>query len=73
MSNQINNTQLAAQIAQIEERVDWLVKELSAQDKKLDQLLELKNKGLGAVWLVALIFSSGIIASLAGAFNWLRG
>lgn len=37
-------------------------------EEKLDELLTLKSKGIGAVWLIGIIFGS----SLLGAWNWIQ-
>ena len=60
-------------IARLEERVDLLIDRFDKRDEKIDQLLELKNKGLGAFWLVSLIFGSSLIAALTAVISWVRG
>lgn len=60
-------------IARMEERVDELSSRLARVEYKLDKLLELKAKGAGAFWLVGLIVSSGIIATIVGWFRWFSG
>jgi hypothetical protein len=59
-------------IAKLEERVDELSTRLGRVENKLDQLLELKNKGAGAFWLVSLIFGTGIIGGFATLVHWWR-
>ncbi len=59
-------------IAKLEERVDELSTRMGRVEEKLDQLLELKNKGAGAFWLVSLIIGSGLITAVVEAFHWFR-
>jgi hypothetical protein len=59
-------------IAKLEERVDELSTRMARVEDKLDQLLELKNKGAGAFWLVSLIIGSGIITAVVEALHWFR-
>ena len=60
-------------LAKVEQRVDLLIEAFEKRDEKIDQLLELKNKGLGAFWLVTLIFGSSLIAGVASLVNWIKG
>lgn len=46
-------------------RMDEMLKEI---DKKLDELLDLKSKGLGAISLIGIILGSG--AAGIGAIVW---
>lgn len=55
----------AERIAVLETKFDELQKDLVSISGKLDELLELKTKGMGAVWLVGLIFGSGILGLVA--------
>lgn len=36
---------------------------------KLDELIELKSKGLGAIWLISLIVGSGFVGFIANLFS----
>jgi hypothetical protein len=47
--------------------------QFEAQNKKLDELLALRNKGAGVLWLIGGMFSTGIITVLAQAFGWFKG
>lgn len=57
----------AERITALEVENRALKTEVQAMNSKLDQLLELKNKGLGAFWLVSII--GAVILSNLG--NWL--
>lgn len=52
-------------VARLEERM----KDLSEIKEKLDQLLELKSKGMGAIGLVSLIVGSGVIGLAITLWN----
>jgi len=57
----------------LEVKVQSLESTLSSVEGKLDELLELKSKGMGAFWLASLVV--GTIISLAGSsiIEWFRG
>jgi ferritin-like metal-binding protein YciE len=40
---------------------------------QLADLLELKNKGMGAFWLASAVVGSGIVSIIWQFINWLRG
>jgi hypothetical protein len=54
----------------LEVTVAALVEKQEETNKKLDQLLELKANGMGAVWLVSILVSSGVLALLGRFFGW---
>jgi len=41
-------------------------------DGKLDELLELRNKGIGAFWLVSTIIGGGFVGAVITLLNWLK-
>jgi ferritin-like metal-binding protein YciE len=43
---------------------------LETLDEKLDQLLELRNKGAGVLWLLGGIISTGVIGGLWQLFHF---
>lgn len=49
----------AERIAALEVKVDDFSRELKEQSQKLDDLLALKNKGMGAFWLASTL--AGIV------------
>lgn len=46
---------------------------IEAQNKKLDSLLELKAKGMGAIWLASAVLGSGILGMIYMITSWMRG
>ena len=42
-------------------------------NKKLDDLLALRNKGAGVLWLVGGAGMTGILTILAQVFHWFKG
>lgn len=46
---------------------------LDSVDGKLDELLALRNKGAGVVWLVSGLIGTGIIGACFQLFNYLFG
>ena len=59
-------------IAQLEVKFEALLSIQTATNEKLDELLTLKNKGMGAFWLMSLIAGSGIIAWAMTMVKWIR-
>lgn len=47
-------------------------REAATLGTKLDGLLVLKNKGMGAFWLASIIFGSSIVGALAVAIGWIK-
>lgn len=75
---------LQERIAVLEEKVQRLNDDFSHHaietrneykvvDEKLDNLLVLRDKGVGAFWLASTIFGTGIVGGVVMLFNYLRG
>ena len=47
--------------------------EFDRVNKKLDDLLELRNKGAGVFWLVSGLLGTGIIGMFFQLISWFRG
>jgi hypothetical protein len=63
---------LESQVKTLIEQMELRDKRAEIRDKKLDELLALKHKGMGAVWLAALIFGSSLVAGLGAVVSWFR-
>lgn len=57
---------LETKYAATEEKLDDVI-------KKLDSLLELKTKGMGAIGLVSILMGSGIIGLVILVINFFKG
>lgn len=55
----------AERIAVLELEVKSLKEEVQATNSKLDELLELKSKGMGAFWLLSILAGSGVLGVIA--------
>lgn len=66
-------TRLEYDLRAVAVRVETLEKNLSNIDSKLDQLLALRNKGVGAFWLMSALLGTGIIGAMFTFLTWLRG
>jgi len=62
----------AQRIAVLELEVKNLNTELSDVNKKLDELLQLRSKGVGAFWLASSLLGTGIVGALIMVFNWFK-
>lgn len=71
-SDQFQLHTLYERVAVLEVQNAETMKSLVGIEAKLDELLQLKAKGMGALWLIGLIAGSGllgIVAALASFFN----
>jgi hypothetical protein len=47
-------------------------KALTEINEKLDELIALRNKGIGAFWLASALAGTGIVGALAALWEWIR-
>ena len=59
-------------IAALEVKVSALMVEVHETNKKLDSLLELKNKGAGAFWLATVLVGTSVIGFANFILDWFR-
>lgn len=62
----------AERTARLETKVEDIENTLEKMDGKLDDLLALRNRGVGAFWLAATLLGSGIIGLVANIFGWFK-
>ena len=58
-------------LAVLEAKVDAMERTIEGMDAKLDELLALRNRGVGAFWLASALTGTGIIGALSLAWKWL--
>lgn len=63
----------AERIRALEVLVELMTAELAKTNAKLDNLLEIKHKGIGVFWLASALLGTGIVGSINVIINWLRG
>lgn len=63
----------AGRIAKLETEMTHLKKSNEEIKIKLDQLLELKSKGVGAFWLASLLLGTSIVGTFVTFLDWVRG
>jgi len=63
----------AERIAALEVQMVHLMDMVSKQNAKLDELLGLKNRGVGAFWLASALAGTGIIGMAVSLVEWLKG
>lgn len=59
-------------IAVLETQVASLNTQVGDMNAKLDSLLALRNKGVGAFWLASALTGTGIIGALSLLWDWLN-
>lgn len=63
----------AERIATLELKVELMAETNEEIKNKLDELLTLKSKGMGAMWLASAILGTGILGIGVFVFNWIKG
>lgn len=69
----MSNDQLTIpeRVSILETKATQAQEDLSYIREKLDELLDLKSRGLGAVWLIGLLIGSGLVGLLTNIGNFL--
>lgn len=60
-------------IAMVEVRLEQLEKSVANIDSKLDDLIALRYKGMGAFWLMSGLLGTGIVGAIFQFISWVRG
>lgn len=63
---------VAQRIAVLEFKVTQLTTSNEEVCKKLDDLLQLRSKGMGAFWLASSLLGTGIIGIVFALISWMR-
>lgn len=71
MATPTNVTQ-AERIAALEVRVSEMQKTQEETNSKLDDLLAMRNKGIGAFWLASTLLGTGIVGFVVQFIDWWR-
>jgi hypothetical protein len=66
---QSNNFLQIERLTRVEEQVNSLKADVKEMNDKLDDLLILRWKGMGAFWLAATILGTGIVGILVKVFH----
>lgn len=61
----------AERIAALEVRVSDVLKNQQEINDKLDDLLAMRNKGIGAFWLASTLLGTGIVSFIIQLMKWL--
>lgn len=68
----MNHITQAERISALETRVAFLIDDCREMNKKLDDLLALRNKGAGVFWLASMLFGTSLAGLFLGILAWLR-
>lgn len=60
-------------IAALEVQVAYVRAEQAEISKKLDDLLAMRDKGIGAFWLASALFGTSVLGVVAIFVSWLKG
>lgn len=66
-------TSQVERLARLEERVNALEVKVDSMNDKLDELLALRYKGVGAFWVASSLIGTGIVGALIQVVAWLKG
>lgn len=64
---------LENEIREVRDETKALQDTLKSQNEKLDSLLELRAKGMGALWFASAIIGSGVLGLVYLLTSWMRG
>jgi len=70
--NTMTNSEVE-RIRALEVQMSHLMEMMAKQNEKLDELLGLKNRGVGAFWLASALAGTGIIGVLVSVVEWIKG
>lgn len=59
-------------LAILETKFDQISSDNAIIKEKLEELLQLKHKGMGAVWLVSLIIGTGLLGLLSSVVGFIN-
>lgn len=62
----------AERVKAVEVKQDDMAVTMASMDAKLDELLTLKNKGLGAFWLASILIGAAFTGMIAFVTNFFR-
>lgn len=63
----------AERITALEIQMAHVLAESQSMSKKLDELLGLRNRGIGAFWLASALAGTGIIGLAVSLVDWFKG
>lgn len=66
-------TAVEVRVKNLETKVDDLKLDVQVMDRKIDELLELKNKGVGVFWLISALTGTGIVSFFLTVFHYVTG
>lgn len=59
-------------LAVIEHRLNTVESNYKAIDQKLDQIVSLRDRGMGAFWLASALVGIGGLSLVSLAFKWIK-
>lgn len=66
-------TALEIQVGYMAQELEKAVEKMSENNEKLEELVSLKNRGMGAFWLASTVLGAGVVGILMQLFSWFRG
>lgn len=63
-------TRVESDIISIDRKIESKLGELN---EKLDSLLAMKNRSVGAFWLASMLFGTSVVGVITALLNWWKG
>jgi len=67
-----SNIAQGERIMALEVRVAEVQRQQAVINDKLDELLDMRNKGIGAFWLASTLLGTGIVGFIVQFISWLK-
>lgn len=72
MDRRVSPLSQGERIAALEVQVRLMKESQTEILEKLDDLLALRNKGVGAFWLISMLFGTGLIGVISLILSWFK-
>lgn len=66
-------TKLESEVSQLLQNQEKREQQMATIDGKLDDLLDLRNKGIGAFWLATSLLGTGLVGTVLAFIDWIKG
>ena len=64
---------LEVEVHHLSEAVSNIAASQKSMDEKLTAIVSLKDQGRGVLWLLGIIWASGVLGGLVALWHWLKG
>jgi hypothetical protein len=72
MVDRVSYTKLEERVTALEVTQEHLVTETKEMNRKLDELIGLKHRGMGAFWLATALVGTGLVSFFNQLIDWVK-